>query len=47
MSHGNLMTLAQMRPALLAAGFGCVLFSLVVQGLSMRPLMRRLGLGEE
>ncbi len=34
------------RPALLVAGFGCVLFSLVVQGSTMRPLMRRLGIGE-
>jgi len=35
--------LVTMRPALLLAGFGCVFFSLVVQGTTMRPLMRRLG----
>jgi NhaP-type Na+/H+ or K+/H+ antiporter len=29
---------------LLVAGFGVVVFSLVVQGLTMKPLMRRLGL---
>ena len=32
------------RPMLLVAGFGLVVFSLVVQGLTMKPLMRRLGL---
>ncbi len=37
--------LGQLRPALLLAGFGCVFFSLVVQGVTMRPLMRRLGIG--
>ncbi len=36
--------LVQWRPILLAAGFGCVFFSLVIQGLSMGPLMRRLGI---
>jgi len=36
--------LAEYRPALLAAGFGCVFFSLVVQGLTMRPFMRYLGI---
>jgi len=39
--------LAAARPALIAAGFACVFFSLVVQGLTMRPLIRRLGLWEE
>ena len=33
------------RPILLVAGFGCVFFSLVVQGTTMAPLMRRLGIG--
>ena len=37
--------LAQARPALIAAGFACVFFSLVVQGLTMRPLIQGLGLG--
>lgn len=36
-----------LRPALLVAGFACVTFSLVVQGLTMKPLMRRLGVGGE
>lgn len=35
------------RQALLAMVFGVVAFSLVVQGLSMKPLLRRLGLGGE
>jgi CPA1 family monovalent cation:H+ antiporter len=39
--------LGSLRPALLLAGFACVFFSLVVQGLTMRPLMRHLGIGEE
>jgi CPA1 family monovalent cation:H+ antiporter len=39
--------LAVLRPSLLLAGFGCVFFSLVVQGMTMRPLMRRLKIGEE
>jgi CPA1 family monovalent cation:H+ antiporter len=39
--------LGLLRPALLMAGFGCVFFSLVVQGLTMRPLMRHLGIGDE
>jgi CPA1 family monovalent cation:H+ antiporter len=33
------------RPVLLVAGFGCVFFSLVVQGITIGPLMRRLGIG--
>ncbi|MFC1489268.1 cation:proton antiporter [Thermodesulfobacteriota bacterium] len=33
------------RPVLLAAGFGCVFFSLVVQGTTIGPLMRKLGIG--
>ncbi len=37
--------LAELRPALLLAGFGCVFFSLVIQGLTMRPLMRYLRIG--
>lgn len=36
--------LEEWRPALLIAGFGCVFFSLVVQGITMGPLMRKLGL---
>jgi len=28
----------------LVAGFGCVFFSLVVQGITMGPLMRKLGI---
>lgn len=39
--------LGELRPALLLAGFACVFFSLVVQGLTMRPLMRHLGIGRE
>ncbi len=35
--------LEEWRPALLIAGFGCVFFSLVVQGITMGPLMRKLG----
>ncbi|MCK4340188.1 MAG: sodium:proton antiporter [Phycisphaerae bacterium] len=38
--------LAELRPALLVAGFGCVFFSLVVQGLTMGPLMRYLKIGD-
>ncbi|MBN2446340.1 MAG: sodium:proton antiporter [Phycisphaerae bacterium] len=38
--------LVQFRPALLMAGFGCVFFSLVVQGLTMAPLLRKLRLTE-
>lgn len=34
------------RPALLAAGFACVFFSLVVQGLTMKPLLRFLQIAE-
>lgn len=37
--------LAEMRPVLVLAGFSCVFFSLIIQGLTMRPLMRRLGIG--
>jgi len=37
--------LEEYRPALVLAGFGCVFFSLVVQGLTMSPLMRRLRIG--
>jgi len=40
-------TLARLYPAILVAGFACVSFSLVVQGLTMRPLMRRLKIGIE
>lgn len=38
-------TIQQARPMLLVAGFGVVVFSLVVQGLTMKPLMDRLGIG--
>jgi len=37
--------LDQLRPILLVAGFGCVFFSLLVQGTTMTPLMRRLDIG--
>jgi CPA1 family monovalent cation:H+ antiporter len=37
----------QHRPTLLVAGFGVVLFSLVVQGLTMKPLLGRLGIAGE
>ena len=39
--------LAEYRSALLVAGFGCVFFSLVIQGLTMAPLMRRLKIGDK
>ncbi|MEE4351929.1 MAG: sodium:proton antiporter [Desulfatiglans sp.] len=35
--------LAEWRTTLLMAGFGCVFFSLVVQGVTVGPLMRKLG----
>lgn len=38
--------IAQYRPMLLVAGFGVVLFSLVVQGLTMKPLLRWLQIGK-
>jgi CPA1 family monovalent cation:H+ antiporter len=38
--------LATWHPVLLVAGFGCVFFSLVVQGITMGPLMRKLGIGD-
>lgn len=44
-SPPGLHALIEMRPALLVAGFGCVFFSLVIQGITMQPLMRRLGIG--
>ncbi len=37
--------LVTLRPALILAGFSCVFFSLVVQGMTMRPLMRWLKIG--
>ncbi len=37
--------LADYRPALLVAGFGCVFFSLVIQGITMKPLMKHLKIG--
>ena len=39
--------LATWRPVLLLAGFGCVFFSLVVQGITMKPLMLKLGIKGE
>ena len=39
--------LVEYRPALILAGFACVLFSLVVQGATMQPLMRWLRIGGE
>ncbi|MBN2375021.1 MAG: sodium:proton antiporter [Sedimentisphaerales bacterium] len=38
--------LGKWRSALLLAGFGCVFFSLVIQGLTMQPLMRKLKIGQ-
>jgi CPA1 family monovalent cation:H+ antiporter len=38
--------LTEWRHTLLVAGFGCVFFSLVIQGITMKPLMRKLGIGE-
>ena len=35
------------RPVLLLAGFGCVFFSLVVQGITMKPLMLKLGIKKD
>ncbi|MGD2151320.1 MAG: sodium:proton antiporter [Desulfobacterales bacterium] len=32
------------RPLLLASGFACVFFSMVVQGITMKPLIRKLGI---
>ncbi|MBN1763741.1 MAG: sodium:proton antiporter, partial [Sedimentisphaerales bacterium] len=40
-------TLGLWRPKLLAAGFACVFFSLVCQGLTMNPLMRYLKIAKE
>lgn len=37
--------LVEYRPALIVAGLGCVFFSLVIQGMTMKPLLRRLGIG--
>jgi CPA1 family monovalent cation:H+ antiporter len=37
--------LAYYRPALIEAGFGCVFFSLVIQGITMKPLLRALNIG--
>ena len=39
--------LVRWRPVLLLAGFGCVFFSLVVQGITMKPLMLKLGIKGE
>lgn len=39
--------LMEWRHTLLVAGFGCVFFSLVIQGVTMKPLIRKLGIGEE
>jgi len=38
--------LTRFRPELIFAGFSCVFFSLVVQGLTMSPLLRRLGISQ-
>jgi CPA1 family monovalent cation:H+ antiporter len=37
--------LAEWRQVLLVAGFGCVFFSLVIQGVTIKPLMRKLNIG--
>jgi CPA1 family monovalent cation:H+ antiporter len=42
----NAGVLETWRPVLLVSGFGCVAFSLVVQGITIGPLMRRLGIGD-
>ena len=34
-----------MRPLFLTVGFGVVLFTLIVQAITMQPLVRRLGMG--
>ena len=39
--------LTEWRHTLLVAGFGCVFFSLVIQGITMKPLMLKLGIGNE
>ncbi len=39
--------LSELRPALILAGFACVFFSLVVQGATMSPLMKKLKIGNE
>lgn len=39
--------LDQFRPALLVAGFGCVFFSLVIQGITMPALLKKLKIGTE
>jgi len=39
--------LIEYRPALLIAGFGCVFFSLVIQGITMGPMMKWLGIGDD
>ncbi len=44
LSSSSNPVIQQHRPTLLVAGFGVVLFSLVVQGLTMKPLLGRLGI---
>jgi CPA1 family monovalent cation:H+ antiporter len=44
-SESNL--LIEYRSALIVAGFSCVFFSLVVQGITMKPLMKFLKIGQE
>ena len=39
--------LIEYRPLLLVAGFSCVFFSLVIQGITMKPLMKFLKIGQE
>ena len=39
--------LIEYRPLLLVAGFSCVFFSLVIQGITMKPLMKFLKIGGE
>ncbi len=47
LSSSSNSVIQQHRPTLLVAGFGVVLFSLVVQGLTMKPLLGRLGIAGE
>ena len=41
------MLLVEYRPALILAGFACVAFSLIVQGTTMKPLMKKLKIQAE
>lgn len=47
LSSSSNPTIIEYYPKLLVAGFGVVLFSLLVQGLTMKPLLRRLRISAE